>query len=70
MIFRTYWGDLVEAFDRAGVGFGFTRYNGWIRLRIDHILAGPGLRPVRAEVLPDYGSDHRPLMADVVVEEP
>lgn len=68
VIFRTYWGDLVEAFDRAGFGFGFTRYNGWIRLRIDHILAGPGLRPVRAEVLPDYGSDHRPMMADLVVE--
>jgi endonuclease/exonuclease/phosphatase (EEP) superfamily protein YafD len=69
-IFRTYWGDLTEAFDRAGVGFGFTRYNGWIQVRIDHVLSDSGFQVVRAEVLPDYGSDHRPLMADLVLISP
>ena len=68
VIFRSAWGDLTEAFDQGGIGFGFTRYNGWIRLRIDHVLAGPGFRVVRAEVLPDYGSDHRPLMAELVLD--
>jgi len=65
-IFRSNWGDLTEAFARAGVGFGFTRDNGWIKVRIDHVLSGPGFRPVRAMVLPDYGSDHLPLLADLV----
>ena len=39
VIYRRYWGDLRNAFSYAGFGFGSTRLNGWIRVRIDHILA-------------------------------
>ena len=50
----------------AGTGFGATRLNGWIRLRIDHVLYGTGLRAVRAVVGSDAGSDHLPLIVDLV----
>ncbi|MBB5234924.1 endonuclease/exonuclease/phosphatase family protein [Deinococcus budaensis] len=48
------------AHDLAGRGPGWTFSP--LRLRIDHLLAR-GLTPTRAQVLPDAGSDHRPLLA-------
>ncbi|NNF27428.1 MAG: endonuclease/exonuclease/phosphatase, partial [Gemmatimonadetes bacterium] len=45
----------------AGLGFGFTRYNGWIRARIDHVLLAGDLEAVSAVVGDDVGSDHRPV---------
>jgi endonuclease/exonuclease/phosphatase (EEP) superfamily protein YafD len=65
-IYRESWGGFINAFSRSGRGFGFTRFNGWIRVRIDHVLAGPGWRVDRAWVGPDVGSDHRPVVADLV----
>lgn len=44
----------------AGHGPGWTFPP--LALRIDHLLAR-GLTPTRARVLPDSGSDHRPLLA-------
>lgn len=64
-IYRESWGAFTNAFSRAGRGFGFTRFNGWIRVRIDHVLAGPGWRVERAFVGPEVGSDHRPVVADL-----
>lgn len=64
--FREHWGDLTNAYSVAGLGFGATKFNGWIRLRIDHVLYGQGLRAVRAFVAPDVWSDHRPLVVDLV----
>ena len=55
------WGDLRDAYSVAGMGFGFTRYNGWIRARIDHVLTDRSWRVVDAVVEEDVGSDHRPL---------
>jgi endonuclease/exonuclease/phosphatase (EEP) superfamily protein YafD len=34
-----------------------------LALRIDHVLASPGLCVEQAEVGPDVGSDHRPVFA-------
>ena len=62
---RRYWGDYSDAFARAGLGFGFTRYNGWIRARIDHVLLSGGLEAVSAVVGEDVGSDHRPVWVRV-----
>jgi len=59
---REHWRGYTNAFDRAGFGFGFTRYNGWIRARIDHVLFTGRLQPVSARVGDDVGSDHRPVM--------
>lgn len=61
---RDSFGDLTNGFSRVGAGFGYTRYNGWIRLRIDHLLNSEGIRPVRARVGSDVGSDHRPMIVD------
>jgi endonuclease/exonuclease/phosphatase (EEP) superfamily protein YafD len=65
VIFQDHWGDLNDAFERAGFGFGYTRMNGWIKVRIDHILTDDRWVVRSARVLPDYGSDHLGLMADV-----
>jgi len=64
-MFRTHWGDWQNAFDLVGVGLGGTRLNGWIRARIDHILADDSWTVVRSWLGPDLGSDHAPLLADL-----
>ncbi len=61
-IYRAYWDDLINAFDRAGLGLGHTRYNGWIRARIDHLLTDGSWIPTSVVVGSDVGSDHRPLL--------
>jgi endonuclease/exonuclease/phosphatase (EEP) superfamily protein YafD len=68
-IFQQHWGDLTNAFSHAGIGFGMTRYNGWIRVRIDHVLIGPGWHADRSVVGDDYGSDHRPVIADITLRD-
>ena len=68
-IYRRFWAEHANAFSQTGLGYGYTKWTpvGGFRygLRIDHVLAGPGLRPCRAWVGPDIGSDHRPLVADL-----
>ncbi len=66
-IFREHWGDLADAFSRAGTGFGMTKYNGWIRVRIDHVLADDGWHVREARTGRGLGSDHRPLVVDLVL---
>jgi endonuclease/exonuclease/phosphatase (EEP) superfamily protein YafD len=63
-IFQGAWGDFTDAFSRAGFGFGMTRLNGWIRVRIDHVLTGRGWYADGAQLGPDLGSDHLPLIVD------
>jgi len=66
-IFRQHWGDLADAFSAAGFGLGMTKYNGWIRVRIDHVLANDQWRVDRARVGADAFSDHRPLLVDLTL---
>ncbi len=66
-IFRRAWSGLTDAFSRAGFGLGMTRNNGWIRVRIDHVLAGDGWYADRAFTGPDLGSDHLPLIVDLTL---
>jgi endonuclease/exonuclease/phosphatase (EEP) superfamily protein YafD len=69
-IYRRTWSKYTDAFSAAGCGFGHTKHTQVLGLtygaRIDHILAGPGWRPCRAWTGPDSGSDHLPLLADLV----
>ena len=58
---RRVWGGFRDAFSVRGTGFGHTRYNGWIRARIDHVLTDESWRVLEAVVGEDVGSDHRPL---------
>jgi vancomycin resistance protein VanJ len=63
--YRAYWRDWQNAFSRMGRGFGGTRLNGWIRARIDHVLADRSWTIVRAWLGEDLGSDHLPMMTDL-----
>ncbi|MCU0620583.1 MAG: endonuclease/exonuclease/phosphatase family protein [Gemmatimonadales bacterium] len=63
-LWRRHWGDLLDAHDAAGTGFGWSKRDGWIRSRIDHVLSDGAWQPRRAMVGPDYGSDHDPLIVD------
>ena len=73
-IYRTFWAGYWNAFSSTGLGFGYTE---WPRLpvlrfgiRIDHILSSPDWQPCRCWVGPDVGSDHLPLIADLVWRDP
>jgi endonuclease/exonuclease/phosphatase (EEP) superfamily protein YafD len=64
-IYRRDWSEFRNAFSDAGTGFGTTRDNGWIQVRIDHILTGSHWRATRVSVIPDVGLDHRPVVAEL-----
>ena len=66
-IFQASWGDLTDAFSRVGFGPGFTKMNGWISVRIDHVLTGPGWTADRVQFGKPFGSDHRPLIVDLTL---
>jgi vancomycin resistance protein VanJ len=66
-IFQDHWSDLADAFSTAGTGLGMTKYNGWIRARIDHVLTSGEWHVDRAIVGPDARSDHRPLIVDLTL---
>jgi endonuclease/exonuclease/phosphatase (EEP) superfamily protein YafD len=67
-IYREIWSNYRNAFSDSAYGYGYTKFTKINRFRysarIDHVLSTPGLRPVRARVGPDLGSDHFPLIAD------
>jgi vancomycin resistance protein VanJ len=66
-IFQDSWGSFTDAFSRVGVGFGMTKRNGWISVRIDHVLTGEGWYADHVEIGPDLGSDHLPLIVDLTL---
>ncbi|MFO8173601.1 MAG: endonuclease/exonuclease/phosphatase family protein [Gemmatimonadota bacterium] len=61
--YRREWADWRNAFSRAGRGLGGTRLNGWIQVRIDHILVNRDLKVLEAWTGKDVGSDHLPVVA-------
>jgi len=54
-------------FEDSGLGYGYTRPSRYPWFRIDHIMASPECRFLRCWVGPDLGSDHLPLIAEVVL---
>jgi endonuclease/exonuclease/phosphatase (EEP) superfamily protein YafD len=66
-IFQEHWGDLDEAFSVAGFGLGATKRNGWIRVRIDHVLTTDQWRAARIRTGTTSFSDHSPVIADLVL---
>lgn len=67
-IYREHWGWCGNAFSRRGHGFGFTRVLPKWSVRIDHVLTcGRSWTAVAARPGPDLGSDHLPLVVDLVL---
>ena len=69
-LYRTLWDRFFNAFSCAGFGFGYTEWP-TIRgprfgIRIDHILTSAHWRAERCWVGPYVGSDHLPVIADLV----
>ena len=69
-IYREFWRGYSNAFDRAGFGLGYTKRTSIRRrsygARIDHVLTDGRWRAVACRLGPGLGSDHRPVIADVV----
>jgi len=68
-IYRANWSSLRNAFSEAGQGWGTTKQTSWFGTRIDHILYSSAWRCRKAWVGPAMGSDHRPLIADLALED-
>jgi vancomycin resistance protein VanJ len=66
-IYRGQFGWLQNAFSMAGWGWGATKVTRYHGVRIDHILGSRQWRFVRCNVGPDVGSDHRPVVAEMVL---
>jgi len=65
-IYREAWAEWSNAFSRAGLGLGWTKYTRWHGVRVDHVLHGPDWECRRAWVGPSLGFDHRSVVADLV----
>ncbi len=60
-----YFGGFEDAFDEAGLGFGFTHPAQLPWMRLDRVLLGPGLEAASFRVLPQGASSHRAVLAEV-----
>ena len=65
-IFDDVWPDYTDAFRASGWGWGYTFTGSRTKVRIDHILAGPGWAIKDCRVGPYVGSPHRPVIANLV----
>ena len=69
-IYRTNWSSYRNAFSRTGFGFGRTFRSDVhgipFEVRIDHILGGGDIVPARCRIGPPIGSDHLPVLAEMV----
>ena len=66
-IYRRYWGALRNAFSYAGVGTGYTKHTRLWGVRIDHVLMTTDIHARRSFTGNDVGSDHLPVIADLIL---
>ena len=64
-ILRRCFSDFIDGWRAVGRGFGYTYPASRPWMRIDRILADPRLTFHRFEVLPEGGSDHRAVLAEI-----
>ena len=69
-LFAGHFGDLTDAFESVGTGFGWTYENQWTSVRIDHVLTNSFFTPATFRKGPWLGSLHFPIVADVVLKNP
>ena len=67
--YRRDWGVFQNSFSEAGNGWGGTKMTSWHRVRIDHVLYGAPFHCRNCFIGNDLGSDHRPLIADLTLED-
>lgn len=61
---------LTDAWERGGRGFGATvRLGGWLPLRIDYVYVSEAFAVAGADVPAIDCSDHRPVVADLVLRD-
>lgn len=60
-------GGLKNAWWEGGNGYGCTFHDGWLRLRIDHILYSEKLKLQSIKVIDTNLSDHNPIIAGFCV---
>ena len=69
-MYREVWGEYSNAFSKTGFGYGWSERSAVRRIplavRIDHVLTANGVIPRMCKVGPDVGSDHLPLVAEVL----
>jgi vancomycin resistance protein VanJ len=68
-LYRRDWSQFQNAFSETGNGWGGTKMTSWHRVRIDHVLYRPPFHCRNCFVGPNLGSDHRPMIADLTLEE-
>jgi vancomycin resistance protein VanJ len=68
-IYRANWSEFRNAYSEAGNGWGTTKQTRWFGTRIDHVLFTASWRCRKVWVGPAMGSDHRPLIADLALED-
>ena len=68
-VYRSIRGQLKDAFEEAGEGFGKTYKFRYYPARIDYIFADPKMKVKSFENFPDFeNSDHYPIMARLSME--
>lgn len=58
---------LVDTWAAVGAGGGLTFDAATPHARIDYVLASPGVAPLSARVMPTDGSDHYPVVVELVI---
>jgi hypothetical protein len=66
-IYSRWWSRFSDAFEEAGIGAGYSWHSHWHGIRIDHILLNDQVASRQTWIGPDLGSDHVPVLADLVV---
>lgn len=66
-VYKKYWKSFQNAFSSKGMFLGYTKHTRWHGARIDHILCDAQWEVVNSFVGPDFGGDHHPLVADLVL---
>jgi endonuclease/exonuclease/phosphatase family metal-dependent hydrolase len=61
---------LIDCFADSGTGLGNTYHRRFPILRIDHLYTSPSLRPLRATTATTLHSDHRFVIADILIPAP
>lgn len=69
-LFTSNFAAMSDAFESAGMGFGWTYFHQHAMVRIDHVLSNRFFRCRQCAVGPNLGSPHRPLVAELVFEKP